>query len=456
MPFFNDASAGYLCLFGGFIMELSIGAVQYSFGNLLPYLASYLASKDKNSPENYNYYIDQGSWIYVARAICFVFGHIFAFKCSHWFGDHLAMLIASIIMAGSMSMTYFTVSSLEGITFTYGIITAFGCGINYMIPLSIVIKWYPNKEAFVSDSNQGFLGNKQVLNNVPSSFWKMALIYFSMQLIALLLIKNTPESYDKNAAVDSEYNKQTDNTSEISMVHTIEKQKQYNKNVENENSNLLDIDSSNTNAKCFNINKYLEKYDLMLLTHPKFWNLWCTLFCTQMTLMFFSGQWKSFTNQQLNIEDDIILSYMGSFSSIANATGRIFWGYINDKSSYIKALSVMTLCDCVLLATWPFLGLMFEEEIMLIIFAYVWLGGIFFFQTGIYNIMVQRVSYYYGIDKVKYYYPILITYQIPSAILSALVVTLMREQLGWTTMSLIMATFQFCAFCFVMLSKHCI
>ena len=55
--------APYLCVAGGFITEFSIGSVQYTFGNLLPYIASYLASKDENTQENYERYIDLGTWV---------------------------------------------------------------------------------------------------------------------------------------------------------------------------------------------------------------------------------------------------------------------------------------------------------------------------------------------------------------------------------------------------------
>ena len=71
---------------------MSVDAVQSTFGNIAPYLASYMASKDKNSAENYPYYIDQSTWIYVARAIFFVFGSLLGAKLANKFNGKLQYL----------------------------------------------------------------------------------------------------------------------------------------------------------------------------------------------------------------------------------------------------------------------------------------------------------------------------------------------------------------------------
>eukprot|EP01084_Bolivina_argentea_P252808 424460_1 len=484
----NDASKliPYLCVLGGFMTEFSIGSLQYTFGNLLPYIASYLASKDKNTKQNYDRYIDLGTWIYVARAITFVIGNILAAKLAQKIGGRLSILVGDLIISGSIIITYFSCSTLTGMIITYGSLSGIGCGISYILPLSIAIKWFPKNQTLIAgiilsgyglsavifnvvitkvinpqnvslDSQSGFLEQHKVLENIPNSFWKIGLIYFAMQLIALCLIHEKPneiqydeELFEKNGGNVMIYKELNDGiiNKQVSEIHM----SILSNNIDDNNiSNWEDVLDAPDENKCLD---FMEKYDLMILKEGIFWNLWFTTFFSQMTLIYYSSQWKTFTNQHLKIEDDAILSYMGSFSSIANASGRIFWGFIRDKSdSYRKTMGIMTLIDCFLLATWPLLGFIFGSGILLTIMATVQLGGIFFCQIGIYNVMVQRLSELYGVDKVNYYHGLLTTNQIPAAIFAALVVSSMRQTLGWIAMSIIMALFQFIAFVIVISSK---
>eukprot|EP01084_Bolivina_argentea_P254669 428187_1 len=473
----------YMSVAGGFITLMAVGSVQMTFGNILPYIASYMASKDENSEENYNYYTDQGTWIYVARATFFVFGSILGAKLAQHFGGRIAILIGDIILSVSVGISYFIVFSLEAMIFIYGGVAAIGCGISYIIPLAIAAKWFPNNKAFVSgiilsgyglsgviftfvftaiinpdnvplDSKTGFLNKNDVLNRVPAAFWKMAIICLSMQLFALIFIKEAPNNNTENIT------KYTDEIDCIDMTKIIEQNK---KSIENEQTKLLDanmiIVTGNYNkcvcCTCCNIDKYLKKFDLLVLKEPIFLNLLITLFFSQMTTVIFSTVWKTLTNQRLGIENDWYLSFIGSLSSFTNALGRIFWGYVNDNNSYIVTMAIMTLFDCILLGTWSHLNTFFVVDRVLETFAAIWLGGIFFFQIGIYNIMVKQIGEIYGVDKINYYYALLMTNQIPSGIFSALAVTQMRQVFGWDWLTFTMAVFQFIAFCIVMTSKWC-
>lgn len=58
----------YVTVFASVLINLSLG-VLYTFGNALPYLASYLASIHGNTKEKYDHYLDQCSWIFVCQAL---------------------------------------------------------------------------------------------------------------------------------------------------------------------------------------------------------------------------------------------------------------------------------------------------------------------------------------------------------------------------------------------------
>eukprot|EP01084_Bolivina_argentea_P305228 527280_1 len=474
----KHSTQAYLCVFGAFLTQLSIGAVQYSFGNLLPYIASYLASKDGNSRQKYNYYVDNCAWIYVARTISFAFGSILSGSSfMKKIGGKYTILIGDIVMSGSVAITYFTTSSLIGMMVTYGMMTGLGSGISYVWVFSIAMEWFPNNKDFIAgivgsgyglsallfsvittniinptnvklNSHTGFLNEDQVLDNVSSSFWKLALIYFGMQLIALLFINEIPKTLKQMLSDDM-----NDDKSDIIMAQMSNKKM-------NEQTQLLQIEEKTEKLEIENkrwIDKCFSKYDLNVLKQFKFWSLWLTLFFSQMSVVFFASQWKVFTNQVLHITDDKLLSFMGSFASIANAGGRAFFGYVRNNTTYIKTLSVMTICDGFLIMTWPFLGEIHDyvSNVTIVICAFVWLGGMYFFQIAIYNIMIGRVAEIYGFHKVVYYYSLLMTNQIISSIIAQLVVTSFKEAVGWTVLAIINSSFQFIAFVFVITSSYC-
>ncbi len=58
----NFQAKGILCVIGGIIIHLTLGTF-YTFGNALPYLSSYIASKNGGESE-YDKYSSQCVWVY--------------------------------------------------------------------------------------------------------------------------------------------------------------------------------------------------------------------------------------------------------------------------------------------------------------------------------------------------------------------------------------------------------
>ena len=97
----------YLCLLAAMIIRAVTG-IQYVFGNLLPYIASYLASKHGNTQEKYDQYTQDASWLYTAFITpcncCFVVGALMERRI----GLRATTLIGITLMNLGLFLTYFT------------------------------------------------------------------------------------------------------------------------------------------------------------------------------------------------------------------------------------------------------------------------------------------------------------------------------------------------------------
>ena len=140
---------GHIAVLGGVLIHLSLGTL-YTFGNLLPYLASYMASKNGNSKSAYDDYTDSLAWVYACmtggQAIMIAVGG----KFEHYFGPSVASLIGGWIMSLGVAMTYFACHNFGATLFTYGI--CFGCGIGIAYPSSLVcgMKWFEQSKGLIN------------------------------------------------------------------------------------------------------------------------------------------------------------------------------------------------------------------------------------------------------------------------------------------------------------------
>eukprot|EP01084_Bolivina_argentea_P277113 473000_1 len=145
----NNKIKGILTCIGGLLIYLSLGSV-YTFGNMLPYFASYLSSVNNNT-NNYLDYISKCNYIFA----CTICGQSIFFpiggKLGSKFGIKKTIIIGCIIQSVcGVCCTYFICSNYMLIYLTYGILFGVGIGIAYPNILVVVMKWYPNNKGFVN------------------------------------------------------------------------------------------------------------------------------------------------------------------------------------------------------------------------------------------------------------------------------------------------------------------
>lgn len=209
---------GYVITLGGMMVHMTLGSM-YTFGNLSPYLTSFLKYRtDDSDIRNVD-----SIWIYALTVIGQGCGMLHGGFLERKLGPRIATLIGCWTMSlGVLTTAWAVKHSFLAVLATYGFINGLGIGIAYGIPIATAMKWNDSKRGITSGFvvsgfaagafifNQAITailnpnnlsptlekGNKEryfqdtdILDRVPSIFWILSSIYAGIQLIGVLLLK---------------------------------------------------------------------------------------------------------------------------------------------------------------------------------------------------------------------------------------------------------------------------
>ncbi|RNA25052.1 oxalate:formate antiporter-like isoform X1 [Brachionus plicatilis] len=132
-------------LIGGFLIHLSLGSY-YTFGNISPYLTSYLREY-----EGLDVRYSQATYILNSFGIFFSLSSIISGFINSKLNVNIRynILIGCLIMNFGIGITFLTIKkSLALVLASYGVIYGIGAGCAYLGPLSMAMKWFPGKKGF--------------------------------------------------------------------------------------------------------------------------------------------------------------------------------------------------------------------------------------------------------------------------------------------------------------------
>ena len=345
----------YSSVIGGILVQLVLGTL-FSFGNLVPYFATYLTywkhhSEGNYTPDkscetykdDYTNFVSYCNWIFavavIAEAGASVLGGRFEIKM----GAARSCMFGSFILSSGVGLTYFAIENLYLTILTYGLMFGLGAGIAY--PGSIVcgMKWWPHRRGMVTgliaagfgsgafcfdyiqtiyvnphdapvSNDCGFLESEYVVNRIPGLFLMLAGIYLVMQISGVLMLKDPPpEDGDNQESGDFEEDRSY-------IGHDYRSLK----------SEELGMDKRN-----YTPGEALKTW--------KFWQLFLNSVTNVTVFLFVSAEWKIFASDYLGIGSDSFLAIVGSVSSLCNGVCRIFWGLFYDWNGSF-AISMGTMC----------------------------------------------------------------------------------------------------------------
>ncbi len=213
---------GCVVILGGILVHLSLGTL-YTFGNLSPYLVSYI--RERSHPPDLA--LTTSTWIYAAALV----GQAGSMFLGGWLygkiGPRWTTLLGGWLMSAGVLLSYFAIKvSFWLLCLTYGLMFGSGVGIAYIGPLSCAMKWMPRwkgvangfvvagfgfgalifdevQTSFINpsnarpsdDSDGNYFTTSSLLDRVPTIFLILGGTYAVMQFVGSMLLTDPPKDH---------------------------------------------------------------------------------------------------------------------------------------------------------------------------------------------------------------------------------------------------------------------
>ncbi|VDO26990.1 unnamed protein product [Onchocerca flexuosa] len=446
-----------IVIFGAVLIHLSLGTY-HTFGNMLPYLASYMRN-NTDSTINHEMLV----WIPTFQG-CFPFAMIIGGFVNAKFGLRLATSLGCTIMTAGVFLSYWTIRrSFQAFLVTYGIMFGLGQGMAYVLTVSC---WAPKHVGFVSGIVAAGFGisssifaplqtiylnplnhkptvfayftDRDMIARVPSIFYTFAAVYGIMQIIGLIVICDPADVDEQSEALQVQISislwKWIDEVFKSKRTSLCRDTKQY------AYSRLRTFSqrsmSESLEEEMVNLSEEpLSLSPLQMLRSSTFYWLFCTLFCCSFYGNMFYNLYKAFG--ETFIDDDMFMAYAFSTASICNALARIGWGILADRTSFQVSLACATFLATILLLTMPFTP--FGGKWIY----FIWMNLMFICLAATHALFITASVKCFGLDHKSTNYGCLIFSTTLSAILLAIGCEYVLAIVGYTFAFLITAILAF-------------
>ena len=373
----------FVVIFSCFVLNVVFGSYT-TFGNLLPYIVSYI--RERSSPSDIN--LTYATYVFAAQLTGLGCTMILGGVLDRFAGPRIVVLLSGALTCLGVVLSYFTIQySFWLFLLSYGILYGIGNGLSSMSIISCAVTWMPRwkglvsgfvisgmgvspflfnalQTAFINPSNKppndlyilhdNYFTQPEILDRVPVLFLLLALVYISIIGIASIFIALP---YPAN---------QVDSTKENKME-----------------SFSHDSDGEDDKKQGITITP------LEMLKQVKFYHL-CLMFILGVTVhSFVLSLYKSFGFQEITT-DDHFLTIAGSSSAVFNFIGHIVWGLLTDVTGYTFALVLHSSYVAITLFT-----LYITTAVSKIMF-FVWLCVVFFGIGGYFSIFPVATAENFG------------------------------------------------------------
>lgn len=439
--------------------------ISYSFGNINPYLTSYLRNASGDSNLGYT----DTMWISSANGVSACILMLPVGILSAYLPTPVYILLGALTTAAMMFGTYQTIQTSFPLTVvTYGLVGGVPTAILYPAAINIAAKWFPSNVGLVSglvltgygcgavawnqlttwyinpdnlqpDVTVGgdvYYSQPEVLSRVPGCFLLLGFVITGIQFLAAILVRSPPPPSTQTKTVVCN----PDETARLISSGTETHVPPY--SAVNVSSHDYDAFCGDAAPNQYHAVSYREEETLDdtefrghaddigpeyqpkdLLKSRVFWTLWGIVFFSDLACSFIITLFKAYG--QTFINDDHFLTLVASFSSIFNAAGRPFWGSLTDKlGPRMIALYTQCLLAC-LVATFV------TCEVTGRVTYAVWLCLMFFTMCGYFTSVPILTIGLFGPKYLNANMGLLFTAGAVCSLIAALVARDLKNVFGW-------------------------
>jgi MFS transporter, OFA family, oxalate/formate antiporter len=268
----------------GFLMQMALGAV-YSWSVFKTPLS-----------KQFHWSTPQ---VTLTFTVCILICGVAAFFGGLWLGKtrpRTVALTGGFLYGLGVFLASFSADKLWWLYLSYGVVGGFGLGLGYIVPVSVLVKWFPDRRGLITGIAVGGFGAGALVTaplatrliqsvGVLQTFAWLGVSYFVVTMATGFFMRNPPEGYKPAGWSPSA------------------------------------LQSSQRASRDYTLGDALKTW--------QWWALWVLLFLnTSAGISLISQEAPIF--QELTKASTIVAGGMVGIVSIGNAVGRIFWAAVSD------------------------------------------------------------------------------------------------------------------------------
>ncbi len=303
-------------------------------------------------------------------------------------GPRVVALTAATLYGLGVFLTSFSANKLWWLYLSYGFIGGLGLGLGYIVPVAVLVKWFPDRRGLITGIAVGGFGGGALITapvatrliqsvGVLPTFAYLGVAYFIIAIIAALFMQNPPEGFVPEGWAPSA--KQT----------------------------------SERAGHDYFLSEALKTW--------QWWVLWFILFLnTTAGISVISQEAPIF--QELTKVAAVVAGGMVGIASMGNAAGRVFWAWLSDSITRRATFVVMFIVQVLLFWILPSIAVpsMMTTITFVILMCY---GGGF-------GTMPAFTADYFGPKNVGAIYGLMLTAWSFASVFGPLYIARMRETTG--------------------------
>jgi OFA family oxalate/formate antiporter-like MFS transporter len=234
-------------------------------------------------------------------------------------GPRIVAVTGGVLYGGGVFLASFSGGNLSWLYFTYGVIGGLGLGFAYIVPVAVLVKWFPDRRGLITGLAVGGFGAGALVTapvatyliqhyGVLSTFAYLGIAFLIVTVSGGLLMRNPPEGWHPDSR-------------KVQAAKVTEPV-----------------------ARMYSLGEALRTW--------QWWALWLTLFLnTSAGISIISQEAPIF--QELAAVSVGTAAAMVGLASIGNALGRVFWAWLSDSITRKVTFIVMFALQVVLFWVLP-------------------------------------------------------------------------------------------------------
>ena len=302
-------------------------------------------------------------------------------------GPRVVAVTGGVLYGLGIFLASFT-HRLSWLYLTYGVIGGIGLGLGYIVPVAVLVKWFPDRRGLITGIAVGGFGAGALITapvatrliqsvGVLSTFAYLGIAYLIVTVVAGLFMRNPPDGWKPEG-----------------WTPTV-------------------TQTSQRAGRDFTLNEALKTW--------QWWALWLLLFLNTCAGISIISQEAPLFQEETGVTAAIAASMVG-LASIGNAVGRVFWAWVSDLITRSATFFVMFVAQILLF--WFLPNIATASFLTIVTFVVLMCYG------GAFGTMPAFTADYFGPKNVGPIYGLMLTAWGFASVFGPLLIAHMRETAG--------------------------